>query len=336
MSHVKTTHDQYRTVEFAGIVTALSSIHHGGGQSLGINAKLRREKFVQPDGTVEEIPVISGNSIRGVLRDIGMYHMCRMLGYGDPGPEGKPLGLSLPAYYFLFSGGALTQDASRGLDIDLARQLAQAIPLVAVFGGAMGNQIMPGKLKVDKLLPICLETAHLLPPSSYRDVALLSIWEYLQEEMYTRTDDEKDERKRTLIAQEVRALLETHARDKRRQSPVQPVVQEDTGQKQQMLYYVESFAAGTRFYWAIVLDQVTDLELDAFAVTLAQFSRTPYIGGKSNVGHGKISVQFDNWHTIDSRVAATGAALDAPLGTRYQKHLEQHGPSMRELLERLG
>ncbi|GIV81700.1 MAG: hypothetical protein KatS3mg051_1166 [Anaerolineae bacterium] len=325
---------QYQTVEFTGIVTALSSIHHGGGQSIGINAKLRREKFVQPDGSVEEVPVISGNGIRGLLRDVGMYHMCRMLGYGEPDEEGKPRGLSLPAYDFLFSGGALTQDASRGLDIDRARQLAQAIPLVGVFGGALGNQIMPGKLKMDKLMPICAETAHLLPPSCYRDMKLLSIWDYLQEEMYTRKDDKKDERRQRLIAPDVRALLEAQALE-RRQAPVQPVIQEDTGQKQQMMYYVESFAAGTRFYWSIVLDQVTDLEFDAFAVTLAQFSRTPYIGAKSNVGHGKISVHFDNWHTIDSRVATNGTEVDTPLGRRYQEHLERNGDSIRELLEGL-
>ena len=138
------------TIEFTGIVTALSSISHGGGQSFGINSKLRREKFVQLDGSVEEVPVISGNAIRGQLRDLGMRHMCRVLGYGEATEDdGRPLGLSLPAFYFLFSGGALTKQKGRGLDIDRARTLRELIPLVGIFGGAMGNQIMPGKLKID-------------------------------------------------------------------------------------------------------------------------------------------------------------------------------------------
>jgi hypothetical protein len=63
-----------KTYVFEGVVTALTSISHIG-DSHGVNAKLRREKFVQPDGTVEEIPVISGNSLRGILRDRGMLHM---------------------------------------------------------------------------------------------------------------------------------------------------------------------------------------------------------------------------------------------------------------------
>ncbi len=319
-----------RTVEFQGIMTALSSIHHGGGQSFGINSKLRREKFVQPDGSVEDVPVISGNSIRGYLRDLGMWHMCRALGYGDAGEDGKPLGLSLPAYYFLFSGGSLTKVAGRGLDIDRARELRELIPLVGVFGGAMGNQIMPGKVKVDKAIPICAETQHLLP-ERFVEFEPQSIWEYLQEEMYTRKDDEKDEKKRTLIDSEVRKLLEAEAASKRNQL-IQPAIQESTGEKQQMMYYVETLAAGVRFFWSVVLDDVTDVEFDAFATCLVEFSKAPYIGGKSATGLGKVGVKFDNWHTIDSRITANGSAVDTPLGAKYQAHLQKRAMDIRKLL----
>jgi len=320
-----------RTVEFTGLVTALSSIFHGGGQSFGVSSKLRREKFVQPDGSVEEVPVISGNGIRGLLRDRGMAHMCRTLGYGEPGEDGKPQGLSLPAFHFLFSGGALTKTSGRGLDIDRARELRELIPLVGVFGGAMGNQIMPGKLKVDKMMPVCAETAHLLPESCVNGYQPDSIWEYLQEEMYTRKDDEKDEHKRTLIDSDVRKLLEAEARSKR-DATSQPVVQDNTGQNQQMMYYVETLAAGTRFYWSIILEDVSDIEFDAFATCLVEFSRFPYVGAKSNVGLGKISIKFDNWHTIDSRVSAGGAAVDMPVGRSYQSHLNERADEIRELL----
>lgn len=319
-----------KTIEFSGVMTALASISHGGGQSFGINAKLRREKFVQPDGSVEEVPVLSGNSLRGLLRDLGMFHMCRTLGYGEPGEDGRPVGLSLPAYYFLFSGGSLTKDAGRGLDVDMARKLRELIPLVGLFGGAMGNQIMPGKLIVDKAIPICRETIHLLP-AQYAEDGLPSIWEYLQEEMYTRKDDEKDEHKRALIDESVRGLLEAEARSKRN-APSLPVVVETTGQSQQMMYYVETLAAGTRFYWSVILNDVTDVEFDAFATTLVQFSRRPYVGAKSAVGLGKVSIQFDNWHSIDSRVASNGAAVDAPLGEKYRAHLEQNGNAIRAAL----
>lgn len=321
------------TIEFSGVVTALSSIFHGGGQSFGVSAKLRREKFVQPDNSVEEVPVVSGNGPRGLLRDLGMGHMCRALGYGEgdaTSGDGRPPGLSLPAFYFLFSGGSLTSVGGRGLDIDRARELRQLIPLVGVFGGAMGNQIMPGKLRVDKMIPICRETAHLLP-AGVAGEGVQSIWEYLQEEMYTRKDDEKDEHKRVLIDSGVRALIEAEARAKREKSE-QPVIQSDTGQHQQMMYYVETFAAGTRFYWSLVLDDPTDVEFDAFVTTLVEFSKRPYIGAKSAVGLGKVAVEFNGWHTIDSRVSANGTAVDAPLGQKYHDHLAQRGDAIRSLL----
>ena len=58
-----------RTYVFEGTMTALTSISHIG-ETHGINAKLRREKIVQPDGTVEEIPVIYG-VVRGYEQTCG-------------------------------------------------------------------------------------------------------------------------------------------------------------------------------------------------------------------------------------------------------------------------
>ena len=315
------------TIVFEGTVTALSSIAHNGGQSFGVNTLLRREKFVQPNGTVEAVPVISGNSLRGMLRDVGMRHMCHMLGYGDED------GLELPAYYFLFSGGALTKDKTRGLDEEAARELRRLIPLVGIFGGAMGNKIMPGKVKIGKLLPICTETQHLLPDEYQRGA--LSVWEYVQEEMYTRKDDEKDENLRQLLTPRVRGLLADVARANLDND--QP--QTDTGEHQQMRYYTETIAAGTPFYWKIVLDEPTEIEFEAFVTCLVQFSKKPYIGGNSRIGMGEVAVHFDNWYTIDSRVQAVDAndrAVDMAIGTRYQNHLETNAARIREILEAIG
>jgi len=324
-----------RTLVLEGTVTALSSVSHIG-ETLGVNQKLRREKIVQPDGRVEEVPVISGNSVRGILRDRGMLHMVRTLGYGVDEATGEVRGLSLAAFYFLFSGGALTKVSGRGLDVDEARRWRDLIPLVAIFGGAMGNQIMPGKVKVDKLLPICQETAHLMPDRFMVDHNVESIWDMCQEEPYTRRDDERSETLRQLIAPEVRGLLEAAARDKRQKAGMPDEKPEgETGQKQQMRYFVETLAAGTRFYWGITLDDVTDLEFEAFCVTLAEFSRFPYLGGKSGIGHGKVAIHFDNWIEIDPRLAPTGQAVSRPLGNLYMEHLQRHGSDIRGLFDGL-
>lgn len=316
-----------KTLILEGIVTALSSISHNGGQSFGISSKLRREKFVQPDSSVEEVPVISGNSIRGVLRDRSMLQMCKLLGYGVEEESGQVRGLTLPAFHFLFSGGALSSDGSKTLDLERARTLRKLIPLVGVFGGALGKMILPGKLKVDKMIPVCQETVHLLP-EKYRPEKPATIWDFLQEEMYTRKDDAKNEHYRPLIAQSEKVLLagpeEEELLPDAKDSPAS-----DGEQKQQMMYYVETFAAGTPFHWRIVLDDVSDIEFEALLTGLAQFSRMPYVGGKSAVGLGEISINFDKWLSIDSRVHAESQEVSIPLGQAYMQHLQEQGEAIR-------
>lgn len=322
------------TYIFEGQMTVLTSISHIG-DTMGINAMLRREKIVQPDGTVEEVPVISGNAIRGILRDRGMLHMLKILGYGVDEQSGEVKGLSLAAFYFLFSGGALTKaGGNAGLDVDEARRWRDLIPLVALFGGAMGNQIMPGKAKIGKAIPICRETAHLIPERFVMSDEQ-SIWEMCQQEAYTRRDDEKNENLRQLISPEVRFLLEASAADKRSRSGTPSDLAGETGQAQQMRYYVETLAAGTRLFWEIALDDVTDLEFDAFCTTLGEFGRYPYIGGKSGVGHGKVAVRFESWIEINPRLAPTGKEVDVSLGTRYMQHLRERGSDIRGLIDGL-
>src|SRR3990172_4146235 len=216
---------EMQTLVFEGTMTALTSISHIG-DSHGVNSKLRREKVIQPNGSVEEIPIISGNALRGILRDRGMLHMLKLLGYGVNDETGEVKGLSLSAFYFLFSGGALTKDlGNRGLDVDEARRWRGLIPLVAVFGGAMGNQIMPGKAKIGKAIPICTETAHIIPERYLGGVD--SVWELCQEEAYTRRDDEKNDNLRQLITPEVRGLLEMDASAKRAKSGTKDDVETD-------------------------------------------------------------------------------------------------------------
>lgn len=321
-----------KTYLFQGIMTALTSVSHIG-DTYGINAKLRREKVVTPDG-IEEIPIISGNSLRGILRDAGMLHMLRSLGYGVNDDTGEVAGLSLAAFYFLFSGGSLTKVSGKGIDIDEARRWRELIPLVALFGGAMGNQIMPGKAKIGKAIPICAETAHLLPDKFVNGHGETSIWEMVQEEAYTRRDDEKNENLRQLIAPKVRGLLEAEAREERSKRGTVLDVAGETGQKQQMRYFVETLAAGTEFFWELLLDDATPTEFDALAITLAEFSKSPYIGGKSATGLGKVSIKFDKWIELNPRIEV-GKEVSLPLGQHYMQHLEKRGDEIRKIINGL-
>lgn len=317
-----------RSLVMEGTVKALTSIAHNGGESLGITSKFRREKWITSSGAVEEIPIVSGNAVRGILRDRGMMQMCRQIGYGVS-ESGEVKGLSLAAFYFLFSGGTLSASGS-GLNIELARNIQRLIPLSAVFGGAVGGQIMPGKLNCGKLIPICAETSHLLP-ERFRPANPISFWELLQEEMYVRKDDEKNENLRGMLESVQKKQLSAKAGLFGDTS----MVSEKSDKPQQMMYYVETLCAGTEFFWKLELKDVTDIEFEAFLSALVAFSQSPRIGGKHNVGLGEIAVKFDSWMEIDSRVVGTGKEIDVPIGTKYYKHLETEAENIKELLKSL-
>lgn len=312
-----------RSYVLEGIVEALTSITHNGGERNGTVTQLRREKFVQTNGKVEKVPVISGNSIRGILRDKGMFSMLKMLGYGVDEATGKVNGLPLQSFYFLFSGGALVSTGDGGLDIKYFREMRNLIPLIGLFGGAAGNTIMPGKMKIGKLIPICKETKHLLPVRFVENEPE-SIWEYCQVEMFTRKDDEKNDKVRLMIAG--KQLDEAGNELPEKAAKAAP---------QQMMYNVETIAAGTKFYWKIVLEDVTDVEFEAFLSTLIEFSKSPNIGGKSATGHGEIAIKLDKWVEIDSRINLNGTELDVKLGTKYQNHLKDNGEKIKKFLKEM-
>jgi CRISPR type IV-associated protein Csf2 len=314
------------TIRFDGVLTALTSITHNGGESYGTEAKLRRENYIQPDYSVEAVPVLSGNSIRGRLRDVGMAHMCGLLGYGD-----GETGLIVTAFHFLFSGGSLTSTGGKSISIAEARKLKALIPLVGVLGGSMGNQIMPGVLKCGKAVPICRETRHLLP-AAYAAVET-SCWDLTQREMYTRKDDIKDDRKRKYLSGATTKLLD-QADEVKQKKPAKEPVEKNDGSTAQMMYTVETLAAGTKLFWRVVLDDPNAMEMEAFMVCLAQFAKMPYVGGKSNVGHGEVSIDMGTWFKVDPN-HVTGAEVAMPMGTGYVAHIKEHAADIRSQLERI-
>jgi CRISPR type IV-associated protein Csf2 len=356
---------------FEGVITALEPISHSSGSN-GITTEFRRERIVQTDGTPQMVPVLTGNAMRGMLRDAGMWHMCRSIGYGDIDEHGRPLGLSMAAFHMLFSGGSLGGATTQGLDVDFARQFRDLIPLLSVFGTAHGNQMLDGRCKIGFVQPICRETSHIIPPlwlwRSYPAVqsisidllgdetdetvfsnawslatgipwsqspvsispslchehyqrvisVLPSVYDLLDEIMYTRKDDEKNDRLRMMISGDVRKLLDEERRQKAAKKAQKG--QQDVGQHQQMRYYTEVLSPGTKMYWYLQIDgDATDIEYQAFMTSLETWAMSPYIGGKSGTGHGKVAIDLDRWRLH-------------PIGTDYNRHLELKAEEIRQAL----
>jgi hypothetical protein len=257
-------------------VTAKSSISHNGGDQNGTVTQLRREKFVQSKGKVVEVPVISGNSSRGKMRDLVAVDVLTKA-------DETKIQVDLDSHNLLFSGGSLESlGTDKQLDLEKVRKMRADMPGLSVFGCSIGNIILPGKVQVGKMIPICKETAHLIPAKFLEGIELKSSWDLCQLEMYNRTDDTKNEHYREFLTEQAKAS--------------EPI-------KAQMQYHIETIVAGTVFYWKLCLTDTNDLETGAFLNILQKFANTPYVlGGNGRVGLGDIGIEILSTSTIDSSV----------------------------------
>lgn len=273
-----------KTFVLEGTCTAISSISHNGGERNGTVIQLRREKFVQPNGKIVDIPVISGNSIRGKIRDLSAIDILTS-------KSGEKIQVDADSFNLLFSGGSLESVGSKkdadgkpkekNLDVGGINKMRQDIPMLSVLGCSIGNVILPGKVDIGKMIPVCKETLHLIPEKFHtKGKELKSVWSLCQTEMYTRKDDTKDEHKREFIVEEDKTIDLKGG---------------------QMMYHYETLAAGTVFYWRICLRDTTDVETGAFLSVLQSWAaQSSQVGGNGRVGHGRLKVELTETSVVDS------------------------------------
>ena len=250
-----------------GIWTALSPIVHGGNEKTGSTVLLNRRRFLVGD-RVLEIPIISGNAIRGYLRRLLMADFLKQVGYEID--TTKKSGLRL--YHALFTGGLLeTVEAkdSGVIDIEFKKRVVTFIPPAVLFGFSYANQTIESKLKVGMALPICRELKEYLPDHIEPK---RSFYDLIDTPFQTRKDDLKAER-------------------------------EKGEQAVQMIIDYEAFAAGTKFYHEFKIEDPTKLDISTFARMLELWEQKPFIGGKSAIGFGEIRFKYDFDGTSEAYLA---------------------------------
>lgn len=338
--------EKYRTIRLDGRVTLLSALSHIG-ESLGIDSYLSEDVIIGPDGQPCEVFLYSGNSFRGIMRDMAAQYLLNKLGGAA---------IPLETFHLLFSGGSI--GGPQSVDIDQARAFRRALPALSIFGGGVGNQIMEGKLKIGSMYPLVRECQRVIP-EKYRDAKAPSWRKWTYEKSYTRRDDSKQENLRKYIAEAVEAdgkLL--GGREQQAQllgdgSSAEPKKKkEKEGPATQMRYTVELLAAGSILYQRIYLQDMTDLELGAFVSALDEFQKAPYIGGKSGTGHGLCEIEYE-WSVpgdrggeargVFLRVSENTLYLSRPaeeakdayddyLKQVYDGYLEEKTPELKQLL----
>lgn len=200
----------------------------------------------------DRLPVITGNSIRGQIRDAGAAELLARLGTK----------VDKETFHVLFSGGNVSTTMKD--DVGRAQAVREAFPLISVLGGALGTMIMSGKMICGFAYPICREAIGITgidSSISWRDM--------IDEIEFTRTDDAKNDK-----------LAAAHITD---------TDAVNTGAaSQQMRYAVQYMAAGTEFAQRIILLPGTgNAETGALLAAIEHWWRTaPRLGGMSGKGFG--------------------------------------------------
>jgi len=246
-----------RFYEIEGTITALTPIFHGGDEKTGSTPVLRTI-MVYVDGVGEvPIPYISGNGIRGKLRRLSIKDFLDMLEYEITNTK---------LHHALFSGGVLesTSDTTGVIDLAFRKKVRELMPPVAIFGCALGNQMIQGNLIVEHMWPICEEYKAYLPEEYQKDPrAERPIRTFTDQSFITRRDDLREER-------------------------------EEDEQAVQMKVDYECFVPGTKFYHRFVFQLPDQLQLSCFGRVLDLFEAMPYVGGRSSSGDGKVVLNYKN------------------------------------------
>ncbi|MDZ7922737.1 MAG: hypothetical protein U5M23_01470 [Marinagarivorans sp.] len=251
-----------------GQFKTLSPLSHIG-ESISTVTYLVQDPIMQQCGGIEEVFCYNGNAFRGQLRDLAARYMLDKLN----------MTVSIDAFHLLFSGGKIGGDQS--IDIAQARIMRKAVPMIGLFGGGVGNQILPGKLRVGSSYPLCVEALPVLPfiDDDSRKVAIkCSYRQMTMEKSFTRMDDSKDPRLADVVSLNDAHILEG-TKGKKKDGEVST----------QMRMTSELLIPGVTLAHKIDLIGASDIELGALVSAFDAFSSSPYIGGQCNRGHGLVS-----------------------------------------------
>lgn len=207
-----------------------------------------------------KLPVISGNSIRGTLRDCLATHLLNRLN----------VKVDKEIFNVLYSGGNITGGVKN--DVARAKAVRECFPSVSLLGAGLGTMIMSGKLMSGFVYPVCKESQDITGEDSE-----ISWHDLIEEIEFTRFDDTKNDK---LIS----GITDIDAEKKAKAST-------------QMRFSVQYMAAGTEFVQELILQDETELECGALYTGLAEWFKTPCLGGMSARGFGMFKANVINDNT---------------------------------------
>jgi len=222
--------------------------------------------YIAVNGKMQEIFALTGNAIRGTLRDCAARYLLNKLN----------IKLHKNEFNILFSGGNIS--GSLVTDIDQAKIWRELVPMISIFGAGVGNQILQGKLTQSFALPVCTETQELIPSYVHVKNELFGLgWkEQTGTINFTRFDDTKNINLHQYIRRE------TDKENKKNEKEAST----------QMRYEVEYYVAGGQLYHLFNFLPENNIEIGVFASALQEFSKNPFLGGMAGKGFGLVDTEY--------------------------------------------
>lgn len=247
---------------FRTVWTLISDMHHGADEKHGNVSLFRRHRVNDPlTGATSYVPFVSGNAVRGLMRDMVMGRWLGLLGL-------KSTDVQPFRAHALFAGGTQEKGAdSAKVDNEIRTQVREICPPWDLLAGCIEQQIMGGRARINDATLVCRENAwkthELVQPGVQVDE-----WAAMLPEACTMT----------------KLRLET------RQKHADIVESEGT----QMLVNTELLIQGyqmvhTMQLWGI--DGVSQVTQACFADLLEDFQQTGFVGAKNS--HGMGGIAFD-------------------------------------------
>ncbi|ACJ15808.1 hypothetical protein TON_0323 [Thermococcus onnurineus NA1] len=269
-----------------------------GYESIGIETLLYSLPIVKEDGTAIDVPILPGNSLRGVLRDQMALQFLEDVkstivakGKNHNGGEDKKdladydsLTANIGTLLSLFSGGILSGEEKGGSTPNIKEIMDTYIyPLLplSIMGVALKKIIIPGKIKVGIGYPLTEETKSLLidlgvnpegNTPSLQEITHSSV-------LITRKDD-------TNKVMQLRELLDVEG---------DPEEAKASDSAIQQRLYRQVVVPGTVFYSYIEdVIPMTDAEWGLVLKTLKRLNK---VGGRVAGGLGKVKVDIQGVST---------------------------------------
>lgn len=307
-------------------VRADSPISQAEGTQGNHSVHMMRKRRLK-DGTIERVPIVSADSMRHGLRESGAQICLGLAGLLDQ-PKGPQL--SEAALRLLFSGGMLTGrgDAST-IRLDKWREYCETLPILALMGGCVDAQMIPGKLRVSDMELLCKETTDDHPP--WRD--------QMDHVQRVRFDVTRDPAKQQLLSDGAKASVEGRmlAKETARAEGDTKIAVADRGRP--MPHSHEAICAGSLWSWELTYSQLTEVEQATLFMTLALFFHSWRVGGKRGTGHGKLTVQHAEQFALprfsELRTECDVVALNVTGKTLLEQHMKAKATQLAEMLAKV-